>query len=342
VQVSQHSRDGKHVNAVIPLLLHRCARGANRPVRSRQERSFGLSFDVTERSMITPSRARLPQRARLVGHLCWSAGWLGRSATSTKSEFRRDVVRLILLYRQSGYMRAVVDTSVRRASRDVYITSGFTKASRFASCARRRGWTAFSTSQKLSTTCRSRSAIRSFGFLLQASADTIVARLRNGGYPYAEVLRNFDSEAGVLRAEVELDVQPGPSLRIGAVMIRGLRDVDTGTVRRVMSCAGQRIKQDLLYQTQPISTAWVSSLGERRARRLGRAAGTRAGRFRSRVLVQSWRGRVINSVSRSYGSVECFGCRAAGRRTTFSAARVRWTCPDGDRSWAASPRDRPD
>jgi len=32
-------------------------------------------------------------------------------------------------------------------------------------------------------------------FLLQASADTIVARLRNNGFPYAEVLRNFDSEA---------------------------------------------------------------------------------------------------------------------------------------------------
>src|SRR5512145_2780034 len=67
-------------------------------------------------------------------------------------------------------------------------------------------------------------------FQLQATADTIVARLRNNGYPYAEVLRNFDSEAGALRAEVELDVYPGPQMRIGEVMIRGLRDVDTGTI----------------------------------------------------------------------------------------------------------------
>src|SRR3989454_12457462 len=86
---------------------------------------------------------------------------------------------------------------------------------------------------------------------MQASADTIVARLRNGGYPYAEVLRNFDSEAGILKAEVELDVQPGPRMRIGEVMIRGLHDVDTGTVRRGMfGGSGYTFRQEELHQTQ--------------------------------------------------------------------------------------------
>jgi outer membrane protein insertion porin family len=86
---------------------------------------------------------------------------------------------------------------------------------------------------------------------MQASADTIVGRLRNGGYPYADVLRNFDSEAGILKAEVELDAQPGPRMRVGEVIIRGLREVDTGTVRRVMSVRpGNLYKQDALYQTQ--------------------------------------------------------------------------------------------
>jgi len=50
---------------------------------------------------------------------------------------------------------------------------------------------------------------------------------------------------------VELDAQPGPRMHIGEVMIRGLRDVDTGTVRRVMSVRpGNLFKQDALYQTQ--------------------------------------------------------------------------------------------
>jgi outer membrane protein insertion porin family len=86
---------------------------------------------------------------------------------------------------------------------------------------------------------------------MQASADTIVSRLRNNGFPYAEVLRNFDSEAAALRAEVTLDAQPGPHMRIGNVQIMGLEDVDTGTVRRVLSVRpGNAYKQDALYQTQ--------------------------------------------------------------------------------------------
>src|SRR5919198_5617250 len=54
----------------------------------------------------------------------WLVRWmgLGEKRYFNEVEFRRDVVRLILLYRQSGYMNAVVDTSVRRTSRDVYVT----------------------------------------------------------------------------------------------------------------------------------------------------------------------------------------------------------------------------
>src|SRR6266851_9197078 len=46
---------------------------------------------------------------------------LGEKRSFNELEFRRDVVRLLLLYRQSGYMNAVVDTLVRRDRRDVYI-----------------------------------------------------------------------------------------------------------------------------------------------------------------------------------------------------------------------------
>src|SRR5437879_13603066 len=52
--------------------------------------------------------------------VCWLGLWEKRYFNEV--EFRRDVVRLILLYRQSGYMNAVVDTSARRTARDVYAT----------------------------------------------------------------------------------------------------------------------------------------------------------------------------------------------------------------------------
>ena len=47
---------------------------------------------------------------------------LGEKRPFNELEFRRDVVRLLLLYRQSGYMNAVVDTVARREARDVYVT----------------------------------------------------------------------------------------------------------------------------------------------------------------------------------------------------------------------------
>src|SRR5688572_10215782 len=47
---------------------------------------------------------------------------LGEKRYLDEIEFKRDVIRLRLFYRQSGYMGAVVDTVVRRTSKDVYIT----------------------------------------------------------------------------------------------------------------------------------------------------------------------------------------------------------------------------
>src|SRR6185312_7603203 len=46
---------------------------------------------------------------------------LGEKRYFDEQEFRRDVVRLVLLYRQSGYMTAVVDTNVVRTTKDAYI-----------------------------------------------------------------------------------------------------------------------------------------------------------------------------------------------------------------------------
>jgi outer membrane protein insertion porin family len=188
----------------------------------------------------------------------WASRWylrwlgLGEKRYFSEIEFRRDVVRLILFYRQSGYMNAVVDTLVRRTPRDAYVTFRIHEGEPV----RVVRLDVLGLDGILNVPRLKRELPLQLGdafnrFLMQASADTIAARLHNGGYPYAEVLRNFDSEAGVLKAEVELDVQPGRLMHVGEVTIQGLRDVDTGTVRRVMSVRpGKLFKQDALYQTQ--------------------------------------------------------------------------------------------
>src|SRR5437773_12375880 len=87
--------------------------------------------------------------------------------------------------------------------------------------------------------------------LFQASADTIADRLRNLGYPYAQVLRNYDVDATALKAEASLEAMPGPRARIGRVVITGLEQVATGTVRKMLSAhPSDLLRQDRVYQSQ--------------------------------------------------------------------------------------------
>lgn len=203
--------------------------------------------DVTLSSVIATTNSNWWARYFLVR---WIG--LGEKRYFSELEFRRDVVRLSLFYRQSGYMNAVVDTLVQRTRRDAYITFRIhegdpVRVTRLDVS----GLEGILNVAKLKRELPLQVGDPFNRFLMQASADTIVNRLRNGGYPYAEVLRNFDSEAGELKAEVGLDAQPGQRMRVGEVAIKGLRDVDTATVRRVMSVrTGKLFKQDALYQTQ--------------------------------------------------------------------------------------------
>src|SRR5881392_3815332 len=191
------------------------------PLAAQQEQQRvvrGLSFegnhaidDYTLSTAIGTSNSSWFARAfpiRLLG--------LGAKRLFNEVEFRRDVVRLILLYRQSGFMNAVVDTLVRRKPRDVYLTFRIhegepVRVTRLDV----KGVEGILDLKDLMSDLPLQVGDPFNRFLMQASADTIVARLRNNGYPYAEVLRNFDSEAGILKAEVELDAQPGPRMRIG-------------------------------------------------------------------------------------------------------------------------------
>ena len=177
---------------------------------------------------------------------------LGEKRYLDELELRRDVVRLLLLYRQTGYMTSVVDTSVVRTTKDAYLTFRIHEGDPV----RVARLDVLGVEGILDTAELRHALPLQVGdpfnrFLLQASADTIGARLRNGGYPYAEVLRNFDSEAEALRAEVTLEAMPGPLMQVGEVIIQGLVDVDTATVRKMLAVhPGDRFRQEALYQSQ--------------------------------------------------------------------------------------------
>ena len=321
---------------VIPCLLLAALVATTVLTAQEQERVVrGLSF-VGNRALDHYTLESAIATTRSSG---WASKWyvrwlgLGEKRYFNEIEFRRDVVRLILLYRQSGYMNAVVDTLVQRTPRDVYVTFQIHEGEPVRVVRLDvMGVDGIFDVVKLKRDLPLQVGDPFNRFLMQASADTIVGRLRNNGYPYAEVLRNFDSEAGILKAEVELDVQPGPRMRIGEVMIHGLRDVDTGTVRRVMSMRpGQGFKQDALYQTQrdlygigvfsSVNVALLDSLPPPQTTPDSTV----------RVLIQLLEGpRHQLRFGGGYGSVECFRVQSGwaahdflgGARTLDLSARV--------------------
>src|SRR4029077_18452546 len=174
---------------------------------------------------------------------------LGEKRYLSEVEFRRDVLRLLLLFRRSGYVNVVVDTVVRRTARDAFIVFRIHEGDPV-----RLKRLDIVGADSIFNVARLKKDLPlqvggAFSRLtLQASADTIVWQLNNRGYPYAQVLRNFDEDDAALSAQATLEVVPGPRMRIGEVDILGLKRVDTGTVRGLLRVKPNDLfRRDLLY-----------------------------------------------------------------------------------------------
>ncbi|MFI5211171.1 MAG: autotransporter assembly complex family protein, partial [Gemmatimonadales bacterium] len=71
-------------------------------------------------------------------------------------------------------------------------------------------------------------------FLFQASADSILRRLRDIGYPSADVLRNFTVDKVARTAVASLDVLPGRFAVFGGVSVVGAKQVDSTLIREML------------------------------------------------------------------------------------------------------------
>ena len=184
----------------------------------------------------------------------WWVRWIGLGAKRhfDELEFRRDVVRLILFYRQSGFMRVVVDTSVRRTARDVFVTFRIHEGDPvLVTRLDVDGVSGIVDVRPLRRAMPLQVGDPFDRFLFQTSADTVAAWLRNRGFPYAQVLRNFDVDAGALTAEVRFEAVPGPYMRVGEIVVQGVERVDTATVLRTLSVRpGEQYREDQLYRSQ--------------------------------------------------------------------------------------------
>ena len=182
--------------------------------------------------------------------------WLGLGAKRyfDEEEFRRDVIRLHVLYRRSGFPNAAIDTTVRREPENVYVTFRIKEGEpmrvtrlELTGLDSLPAW--LQGIAQLDLPLQEGDPFNRY--LMQATADSIERRLRDRGYPSASVFSGFEADRTKLTARVTLDVNSGQRAVIGPVGVVGVRRIDTSMVRDLLVARpGRRYSQDELLLSQ--------------------------------------------------------------------------------------------
>jgi outer membrane protein assembly factor BamA len=179
---------------------------------------------------------------------------LGEKRYFDEEEFRRDVIRLHVLYRRSGFPNAKVDTTVRREPENIYITFRIEEGEPMVVTSldvtgldSLPAWL-----QRIAVLDLPLQEGDPFNrYLMQQTADSIERRLRDRGYPSARVFSGFEADRTKLAAQVTLEVDPSNRAVIGGVDVVGLRRIDTSLVRDLLVARpGRRYSQDELLLSQ--------------------------------------------------------------------------------------------
>jgi outer membrane protein insertion porin family len=179
---------------------------------------------------------------------------LGEKRYFDEQEFKRDVVRLEVLYRRSGYPHAQIDTVVRRTPEDVYITFRIKEGDPI-----RVTQLTVTGLDSLPEKVR-REALLDLPlregdpfnrFIMQATADTITRRVRDRGYPNARVFTSFETNRETETALVTFDAVAGKRAVIGDVEVTGTTRIEPLVVRNLLIARpGRLYSQDELLQSQ--------------------------------------------------------------------------------------------
>ncbi|MHB8838442.1 MAG: BamA/OMP85 family outer membrane protein [Gemmatimonadaceae bacterium] len=187
----------------------------------------------------------------------WARRWLhvfGTRYCMDPAEFRRDVIRLVVFYRNHGYLGVTVDTVVTRLGPS-QVAVRFAITEDYPTRVRTLDITGLDSVPTRAAVVRAlplRVGAPFDRLALGATRDTLQRRLRNTGYPDAEVLVNYETDNDRRVATVTFAAVPGSRSRIGAVRVqvrpRGPAPVvDTAMVRRLsgLSVGSWYRQQDL-------------------------------------------------------------------------------------------------
>lgn len=255
----------------------------------------------------------------------WLAGFaplrflrLGRRRTFDELEFRRDVVRLQLLYRLHGYFEARVDTVVRRGGQSVSVAFRIQEGPPVIV-----DTIAIGGADSIVPADRLRHSLplavgRPFDrYLFATSADTLVMAMRNRGYPFAEVYRSYAVDRTTRLARVSYEVVPGTHARVGEIAIPGSRVVSRRTVRRFLATrVGEEFDQDALYDSQ--RSLYQTDLFRYVSVGIAPESTVAGSDSLVRILVQMTEGsRTRFRTGVGYGTIDCFRAQATLAQINF-------------------------
>lgn len=203
--------------------------------------------DVTLRSSIATTRSSWWRRQL-------GLRWLpfGAKRFLNETELRRDVLRIQLLYKRSGYNDARVDTVVTRSDQSVNIRFSITEGDPIrVSSLRVLGANGIIEPREIDNELPLAVGDPFDRLLFLVTADSLALMLANRGHPFPEVLRNFETDTIARTATVEFEVIPGPVGLVDSVEIVGGPNLDESMVRRTISVrAGQQFSRQAMFESQ--------------------------------------------------------------------------------------------
>ena len=184
--------------------------------------------------------------------------WIGVGSKKyvNERELQRDVLRIEVLYRRSGFPSATVDTIIRRTPRDIYITFKVTEGAPIV--LEQLTFVGLDSlppgKQREVTQDLPLRVGKPFNLArLQMSIDTVTLRLRNLGYPTVDIFREFASDSATRRANATLTVETGHHYRFGSVKVEGTTRVDTSVVRALLL-----VEQGRAYSEKEITASQLN------------------------------------------------------------------------------------
>lgn len=177
---------------------------------------------------------------------------LGEKRPFDQVEFERDVLRVTLLYRKSGYMAVAVDTAVRRTEKDIYITFLITEGPPvLLDSLTILGLDSVAKPALVTRDLPLRVGDPFSRIQLDATSDTLVRRLRDRGYPDAIAFQSFERDKADLAANAAIELQTGPLSDVSDITITGTKRVSPDVVRSLLAIEpGQPFSQEDLYRSQ--------------------------------------------------------------------------------------------